>query len=725
MKKNKLVLLLASFFLLVGCTTKAPSDVTSQDTSSQGSSESGGSSSSSSSEEQEQLATPIVRLNTAKDGIEWDAVENAVAYKILTNEDAKVQTLTEEKFSAAEGTYNVQVIAVAEDQQYNSEPSNMFTYTTAVCTLGGIDYYDNTATVNGYVGNGMEVKELNDEDFVPMVGSTFVAPKSGIYTFRAAAGFNEENRTYYVHSGSESSYSKTAILAEPAYDSFMFEDAEEETDADLADKYVITKYDDSHGWITSTSTIKKANLADGLNTGDVAMVSFWHHGTWFKYTQDIDFDASYDTVSFYARGTEETKMIVSFEISDQITLGSINLAGVYITYQIDALSSGWTQYTVSLNDPAWKITYGNGKYSFAELSGYLSGFGYNIQSLGDMMPFFNTGSVRLYAPYKEGGPTVKAYFDELLISNDHLDTSSKELCFLNNTYGFESTYLRGRMDLNPDGGLDLNFKYQENYIHLYCHRALNNNYLNVGCEEPGYEFTADFVSHDSGRTFELDSIDGAAAPLFQNFKAGACYVADDFEKYTETGVGYDEHHGISELSGMRANYYYDFYYEYGGITQPQSPMGGPYWWLMGSTNYFDYAPGEGYDSTNGARLKYVADKPMRYTTYGLSDGTASAIGVGETFSFFMKGSTSRAIKLKVRAYTAKNKLTPSSQFNDSVLGEFTLPQTDAWHEYTISLNPNTIVFGFSITVQANWDSGTDFIYLDNVSVYNSVSPYYK
>ena len=95
-----------------------------------------------------------------------------------------------------------------------------------------------------------------------------------------------------------------------------------------------------------------------------------------------------------------------------------------------------------------------------------------------------------------------------------------------------------------------------------------------------------------------------------NARFGEMKVVEDFSSYSATGIGYDKSHGQDQVSGMRANYYFDYYES--KSSGPASPIGGSNWWLMGSNDYMDYQS-TGCFNAGAARLKSINyGRNMRY-----------------------------------------------------------------------------------------------------------------
>ena len=154
-------------------------------------------------------------------------------------------------------------------------------------------------------------------------------------------------------------------------------------------------------------------------------------------------------------------------------------------------------------------------------------------------------------------------------------------------------------------------------------------------------------------------------------------------------------------------------------------MGGSGWNLMGSNDYLSLVKDDGHAANGCGRFKWRGDLEMRYATYGLSDGTATAIGKGRYLSFWAKGSADRAFNLKVRAFwteqvTAGNAASAAV----SVVDTITLPQNSDWTEIKLALDATKTYFGFTlIPVKDSSGSISDYFLVDDICIYDVVSPW--
>ena len=146
----------------------------------------------------QRLATPVISLNDAKNGIVWTAVEGAQNYSVKVNDEAAVpQETAAYTFSLTAGTYSVQVTAKADVPEYDSVPA-VYNYETKAASVGQLTFVNNKViTVGSFVGMGLEAK-FADGEYAPVTDGRLTAPQDGDYTFHAKGGFDETNNFYYV-----------------------------------------------------------------------------------------------------------------------------------------------------------------------------------------------------------------------------------------------------------------------------------------------------------------------------------------------------------------------------------------------------------------------------------------------------------------------------------------------------------------------------------------------
>ena len=646
------------------------------------------------------LEKPVLTVNGNKNGLTWQYVEGATKYQIKENETVTDTTTRAYLFSETPGSYSVTITAVAAKEELNSV-SDPFVYQTKATDVSSFVYENEAIDVSGYVGLGLEVK-FNDGNYVAVKGSSYVPSDSGSYTFRALSGYDEANNVLYVEGENAT---KTIDVVLPVKD-MVIEDGSALTDSDLQDMYKAYKYDG--GWNqTSASLSLDSGMNAGFTEGKCVKVNYWKHSANFKFErQGMKFN-SYDTVSLHLKGTtdENEKFKLQFMIYENPKIGEIELHGIYMTYSIDNPSQYWTKYTISIDDPGWKVTVGSLSGTPSEALAYLKTQGVEMESFSEILPYFDTFSILAFCMADANWSTSSFYFDDLMLTNDHGETGSEAMYTLYNDFVFASDSLNGKLN-NSDDGWKLTFTYNDNLVTLPVTVTLNKNRLNVVSVTEGYDFNAYLITNDSGDTFALDEVSGSAAALLANLKAERYVVIDDFDSY-------------ENVAALKANYYADYYDGGSG-----SAMGGSGWSMMTSEDNLRLVDGH---EGKGATLKYNSGCDMRYTTFGLSDGTAKGLGKGKYLSFWTKGVEDRDSVIKVSLY-AMTKITPSTQSDNRAVKEFTIPAGSDWVECKIDLTQYkySMYYGISFMVlkyHGDATANNKYVPIDDISMYNDLSPW--
>ena len=119
---------------------------------------------------------------------------------------------------------------------------------------------------------------------------------------------------------------------------------------------------------------------------------------------------------------------------------------------------------------------------------------------------------------------------------------------------------------------------------------------------------------------------------------------------------------------------------------------------------------------------------MRFLTYNLYNGSGSAYEKGSYLSMWVRTSTQRDNSIKIKAYYTDT-VTPSKQ-NDCTDVQIMVEATEEheWVEVRLPLVPSKTYYGFAILpMKQNGPAGSDgqFFYVDDISIVNTVNPYYN
>ena len=676
------------------------------------------------------LETPTLVVNEEKTGLTWAPVANASGYEIKVN-DGKAKSVSTNNigylFSEDVGTYKVQVVAKGGNGYANSKPA-IYDYKTVETDLGNLRSDNGSITWGIFKGGSLKIRDVTQETWTeidPSIGS--YTPTSGcVFELYAGPGFNEADKVNYIENP-EAIAKKTVAASPRATTNLVFEDGSAPTNSDLADKY--KALNGNNNWQECGATVTLSQMNVGYTEGKCIQLQFWHHGWWYRYDSDIEMDKAYDTLSFAIKGSPEIEFTISLVIGRSFIvntpLGEFDLAGARLSYALTFENSNWTQYNISMSDSKWVIKDTDlGDISINSVIGFLDSYGFTLNSVADLCPLFTSLQYRVKAAGDSNGSNAYVYLDDVGMSYTGQKSSVEELLAIQESYAFRSNSSNGTIVFNNDRS-QATIKYVENEqeISVPVAATTENGELHLVAENNTLDMY--LTTQDGGFNFSVKSATGTLASMFNGAEISVFTMLDNFESYTETGKGYDANNPASSRSGLRANYYADWYTN----NDPgSSPLGGKGWDLMGSNDYLNLmTDNSGLYNSQCGRFKYNNGAALRYLNYNLYDGTAMPITKGGTLCFYAKGLTSHDMELKVRVFTV-NKVDKNNHVSDgaSTYQQITIKansgNTAGWQQYTIQLSADKTYYGISLTtVVTSGEWG--YWYLDNIYVYSAVNPF--
>ena len=666
----------------------------------------------------QKIAAPVLGLNDAQNGCTWAAVEGAEGgYSIQVN-DQPAQTVTEPgyAFATIAGQYHVVIKALADLPAFDSDPVD-FDYEVKYTAVGDLTFEGNKITWDSFVGTKLQYK-LGDGEFADVSGDELVINKEGTYTFKAIAGLGNQG-VYYVDSNTVE-HEKSVVATAP--NEYIAEAGLDTNNTDLMDRYVAEKWDNNKNiWDTTKAKLFLENsVNDGYTEGRAIRVHYWANYSNFRFSQEAQFIKGYDTMSFDLKGNGYCDyFIVRLIINKAVTVGGVSLTGVYASYKVTTPSEDWTHYVLNLDDDAFQVTFGGSPYTPAQIKSYLSTQGITISSISELIPYFDTIAY-IVKGGTSNGEEKDVYFDTLKFTNEHGTSGATPIAKpveLKQKYAMNTAAVHGEIEVVDNEHANATILQGGAAVTLPVTLALNGDEMTVTSTNASADFVLVVNTADAGSTWNFVSCTGTLAAAMTNARFGEMKVVEDFSGYSATGVGYDTSHTVDQVSGMRANYYCDFYQD-GSGSGTESPVGGSKWWLMGSNDYMDYQAA-GCFNAGAARLKSSTDyRNMRYMSGGLATGTTTSFGKGySTMSIMIKGNTSRDVKIKFYAYYSGAALTPSSQQSNRTghTDWVTVAKDSGWTEYKITLDSSKEYYGYMIILNAG-TSGA-YIYVDNVIFY--------
>ena len=246
---------------------------------------------------------PSIKINDTKDGIVWDEVAGAVAYRVTLDEVASETLSPEFLFPSTAGEHVITVESVLSGGAFGT-PST-FTYSGVESALGDLSYQDGKITWNSKVSIGLMYK-IDDGELQPVVGEFISVEEQGLYTVVAPKGINEEKVFYCTE------VSKSIVITFDGEEPYLIEDASASDDASLSDTY--RKYRSKNGgaWEASGSDVYLDKSSGQYIDGNAAGFKFWYHGDYYMFEKDIAIQGAFNELSFDAVAGEKIDFYMSF-----------------------------------------------------------------------------------------------------------------------------------------------------------------------------------------------------------------------------------------------------------------------------------------------------------------------------------------------------------------------------------------------------------------------------
>ncbi len=690
MERKKLVLLpIILLGLLLPSCNNGPDTSSSPDVSSGTPSES--------TPEPVQLIAPVLTLNEDNDGLIWNNVENAVSYQLKVN-DGEYADATDYAFVDDIGSYSIVVKAIGDGTNYSdSEPSLPYAYSTSAISLSNLSR-DGMLVSWTAVAYQTEIS-FGGGEYVIIEETSYTATESGIVSIRASAGFDAENKINYVGE----SIVKSCPVVSAAPSSITLEDVEDKTNTDLQELWIASKYD--NGWVPTSGVASVSYEALGENNIKSMKLDFWKNGSAFRYSRNINYNVAYNALSLLIKGDDEIDFTLRLNDLD---------TGIYADYRISDASSNWVYHVVRFDDAGWSVTIGGNTFTLAQAADYL---GY--ESAGEAITVFDQFQILLPSLYVDGGPKTYVVVDDIKFLNDDTPSQAEMHYDLEGKYTGELSGTIFRLSANAGIGMVETLNLATN---LQIPVVVETDDDNVNIKSSGDDGAA--LNYQGKVSYYGDKISyvsasGTYAAYVANLNVSRVKQLDDFESYTETGIGYDANHSADARTGLRANYYCDYY---SGSASNPSPVGGNNWSLMGSSDYLALEQANAHSGSQSAKLKRSGSAgDMRFLNYNSYSGINPGFGAGNSkFSFWAKGDTyDTTFRLRVYYVSPVN---ASNQVDGSlsVTTDVVVPGGSDWMHYTMDINASRVVFGYSMTLRVNWDhTSNGYPLVDDIELYSA------
>lgn len=481
----------------------------------------------------------------------------------------------------------------------------------------------------------------------------------------------------------------------------IIEDVNNKGNSDLQADWEVRSY--NGGWKETSATIQLAASYDGTNG---AKLAYWDNTVDYRYGLSYSTTSDYDTIAFDFKGNGISEVRISLAHATH---------GVYMTYSLGTAPAVWTHYEISIFDEGWTIDYGGKKISVEE--------GLKVMDLTghyDVMKWFDTFRITLKGNTSNGA-NAYAYLDNVNFKQT-LATESTNSAIL---YDFGGTYTTAL-----ESGLVVKAELSNNVITFATLNLQQNTTFATGYQQQGttLTFSGTFAGQatisGNGEKFTIESIDLTQLAVLQGATFTKVYVVDNFESYSETGIGADTSNAdLTNVSGLRGAYYSEYYTDNSATT---APIGGQKWSLMDSaTNYVELSS-TAHSGNNSLKVVSLHTGNARYISMDMVTGGAQAIGKGTTLGFWVKNTSAGEIKIRnvlasYRDTLNKDNIQSTSSAIFSVAKSFTIPANSDWTLCEVTIDSTKDVYGIVLVLQENY-SAARYLLVDDIMVY-SASPF--
>lgn len=205
------------------------------------------------------------------------------------------------------------------------------------------------------------------------------------------------------------------------------------------------------------------------------------------------------------------------------------------------------------------------------------------------------------------------------------------------------------------------------------------------------------------------------------------YDVENFEGYSETGIGWDLSNDQYSTSGARNAYVC----EYKKSGSDSGPIGGSGWSLMGSTDYLDFNASKGRNNSKTIAFKNNTNE-MAFYHMKAYFGMPSLLGRGTKLSFWARSPYSNKELTTDSQYGSE--FTFQLYYTPKVTGstksqcterQFYIPAGSDWTEYTMDIDETKNYYSFSITTLYTFlshNNHTTYVPIDDIKIYTD-TPY--
>ncbi len=480
----------------------------------------------------------------------------------------------------------------------------------------------------------------------------------------------------------------------------VVENANDKGNSDLQGDWTVEKYENS--WVNAIATIQVVGSYD--NTNGIKL-SYWDNYVDYRYSKGYSTTSDYDTITLDLKGNGISQV--------RITLANSNY-GVYMTYQLGIAPAVWTRYEISIFDDNWTIDYGGKNISIEEGIKLM-----NLTGYYDVIKWFDTFRISVKGSTTNGA-NAYAYLDNIAFEQtESTETISSSILFdFGGTYTAKlnnGTVVKAIFDTASVRFETINLQQNITFVTDY---QKQDDYVAFSGTVSG-----NATISGNGEKFKIDVLD-KVNPLLNGAEFSKVYQIDNFENYSQKGVGLDSANvDISNTSGLRGSYYAEYYVNDESIT---APIGGKKWSLMNdSVNYIDISA-TAHGGNQSMQLVSLKNGNARYISMSVASGGASVIGKGSTLGFWVKNVSNGEIKIR-QAYVIYrdtvniNNITNTTTTSFGLSKSFTIPANSNWVFCEVPVDSTKDIYGVVIVLLENY-SADRYLLVDDITLY-ATSPY--
>lgn len=506
----------------------------------------------------------------------------------------------------------------------------------------------------------------------------------------------------------------TAVFAEYAAEQVVDNFETYEGNSDIADAWIVEKYDQTSGWVDTTASVGVGSKA---TQGNKALrFNAWENGTGFRFQKHNELGA----FSKAANAIKFNMQVPSINTVKVLLKGKVTINGNVeepsFSYEFHPTTDEYVEYTIPFAADEWQLWQRAGATikTGADMIGvhvddvvnYLTDVGFFVQgkNSGDLPYFAFVDNVR-FVTLDE--PVAKSEVETM-------GQYTKYTGLLNNGNTV-------KVELGANGAATATVIDMETPMEIPGNVAIDaNKNMTFTSANAGATLVYKAQLKNGGQSMKFVEASGALASAVTGVDLNAVQVVDNFDQYASAGQAYYQGNTDKNArSGARGAYYSEYY---SGKASDSTEWGGSKWSLMGGNgDQLDLMTNGGHSGNNYLKLKSSKDNAMRYMQWGLFDGTSEQNNFrGSKLSFWAKADGNLGA-FKVAMYSQTK---PDNSTKDQYVKQQSFPVTEAigeWKHYEIDLDPNMTYYGFLVFMDHN-DKATTYLYIDDVEVYTA-NPY--